>query len=149
MALKGLVGKLSEKIAGSLAVKPERGPWQPAQGGYPRLTLMDADLLAGLQETGGVFALWHSGVRPQWIGVAAADSLGQAFEGLQTDPDILLYDRNDGVFVAWSECASENRSKVVAYLQSVLEPAIERLPSDQAFPLAPEEEVLEFPVPVD
>ncbi len=63
MALKGLVGKLSEKIAGSLAGKPGRGPWQPAQGGYPRLMLMDADVLKDLQETGGVFALWHNGVR--------------------------------------------------------------------------------------
>jgi hypothetical protein len=149
MALKGLVGKLSEKIAGSLAGKPGRGPWQPAQGGYPRLMLMDADVLKDLQETGGVFALWHNGVRPQWIGVAGADSLGQAFEVLQADSDILLYDRNDGVFVAWAECGTENRSRVVAYLRSVLEPAIEQIPGDQALPQTPDEEPLEFPVPAD
>lgn len=149
MVLKGLVGKLSEKIVGSLAGRPDRGPWQPAQGGYPRLILMDADVLKGLQKTGGVFALWHTGIRPQWIGVAGADDLGQAFEALQADPDILLYDQNDGVFVAWAECAVENRSRVVAYLMSVLEPAIERLPDDQVLPLTPDEEALEFPVPAD
>ena len=58
------------------------------------------------------------------------DSLGYTFEVLQAGPDILLLDRDYGVFVSYSGCASKNSTRVAAYLRSLLELAIERLPSN-------------------
>lgn len=149
MALKGLVEKLSGKIAGSLASKPSRGPWQPAQGAYPRLMLLDPEALASLQGVGGLFVLWHRGVRPQWIVVSQSDDLATVLESLQSDADILLYDQNDGVFVSWAECPTENRLGAVAYLTAVLEPAIVRSTFDQGVLDATEVTPVEFPIPQD
>ena len=64
MALKGLVGKISGKLSETFAGQG-RGPWQPEAGPYPRLMLMEEDALQSLAEVGGLYALWHRGVRPQ------------------------------------------------------------------------------------
>ena len=34
--------------------------------------LIDSEVLAGLQETVGVFPLWNTGVSPEWTGVDGA-----------------------------------------------------------------------------
>lgn len=149
MALKGLVGKLSEKLASTLTSKPDRGPWQPSQGGYPRLMALEQDELDGLQGIGGLYVLWHRGVRPQWLAVNHTEDLCAALKAAQIDPDILLYDQNDGVFVTWAECLREQRLGAVQYLHSALEPALAEPVSEPEASNSTETLPIEFPIPTD
>jgi hypothetical protein len=146
MALKSLVSKLSEKLADTLAGKPERGLWQPASGAFPRLMLLDAEVL---KDRGGLFALWHRGVRPQWIYIGCATDLASAIKASQCDPDVALYDLNDGVYVAWAQCKPEERIGAVVHLRQLLSPAITRSPLEQFGTIPEEAEPIEFQPPVD
>ena len=75
MALKSLVDKLTGKS--------DRGSWQPAAGPYPRLISMDEAAPSVLKNKGGVFALWHRGVRPQWIYIGYTPDLWAALLAAQ------------------------------------------------------------------
>ena len=141
MALKDLIGKLTGK--------PSRGPWQPAAGPFPRLMLLDAAAIDSLKDAGGLFALWHRGVRPQWIYVGYADDLADTLTAAQSDPDIELYNLNEGVFVSWAECPAEERASAVVHLKTLLEPAIASSPLDELGPVDPETKPTAFPAPVD
>ena len=141
MALKTLLGKLTGKS--------DRGPWQPPTGPFPRLMLMDTAALESLRNTGGVYALWHRGVRPQWIYVGHTENFAEALLAARDDPDLALYDRNEGVFVSWAECPTNLRAAAVVYLRGQLEPAITASPLDDFGPVDPETKPLKFPLPVD
>ncbi len=141
MALKGLISKLTGKS--------DRRPWQPPAGLFPRLMLIDAPVLEGLKDQGGLYVLWHRGVRPQWIYVGHTGNLECTLLAAQEDPDLALYDLNEGVFVAWAECPPNQRSAAVAYLRHILEPALTNSPLDEFGPVDPEIKPVEFPAPMD
>ena len=149
MALKGIVSKLSGKLAETFSTKPTRGPWLPAQGDFPRLMLLEQQVLDEIKDTGGLFALWHRGVRPQWIYVGHTDDLTATIAEAQTDSDIALYDLNDGVYVTWALCPPEARAGAVLSLRQVLGPAIDRSLLDVAGHIPPETKPSDFPLPVD
>ena len=141
MALKGLIGKLTGKS--------ERGSWQPESGPYPRLMLLDDDSLGALKNTSGLYALWHRGVRPQWVYVGHAVDLASALTAAQSDPDLMLYDLNGGVYVCWADCSTEERPSAVVHLRKVLEPAVPSSPLDELGPVDSETEPMVFSAPVD
>lgn len=149
MALKGIVSKLSGKLADTFAVKSDRGPWLPAQGDFPRLMLLEQQVLDEIKDTGGLFALWHRGVRPQWIYVGHTADLAATIALAQTDPDIALYDLNEGVYVTWAPCPPETRASAVLYLRQVLGAAIDQSPLDEVGQIPPETKPSEYPLPVD
>lgn len=141
MALKGLIDKLKGV--------PARGSWQPSTGPYPRLTtLQDADL-AFLKDTGGLFALWHRGIRPQWIYIGHSSDLMAALSMAREDPDVRAYDLNDGVYVAWTECLPNMRSAAVLHLRTLCVPAIKTSPLDELGVVEPETKPIEYAPPVD
>lgn len=141
MALKSLLGKLTGKS--------DRGSWQPSAGPYPRLMLLDKAVVKALPSSGGLYALWHRGVRPQWVYIGHAADLSGAVAVAQEDHDVSLYDLNDGVYLAWTECPPETRAGAVLYLRTLLEPALQQSPLDAFGPVDPEAAPVEFPPPVD
>jgi len=142
MKIKGLIKKLKGK--------PSRGSWQPANGPYPRLKeLDDYPALKMLKYTGGLYALWHRGVRPQWIYIGYALDLCLALSMAMEDPDIKLYERNDGVFFGWAECPQGIRAAAVKHLRLLCEPAILLSPLDELGAVDPKVSPIEFPPPID
>lgn len=148
MALKGLVGKISGKLSETFAGQG-RGPWQPEAGPYPRLMLMDEDALQSLAEVGGLYALWHRGVRPQWIYAGHAEDLSEALSVARDHADIHLYDLNEGVYVTWAEWPADQRAGAVVYLRSVMEPAGGFDALDALGPIADDTPPLSIPLPID
>jgi len=149
MALKGLVSKLSGKLADTFSAKSDRGPWQPSQGDFPRLMVFGPEELDALKGAGGLVALWHRGIRPQWIYVGHTEDLAATIGEAQSDPDVGLYDLNDGVYVTWANCPQEDRAGAVLYLKKTLSPAIDRSSFDASGQVPADTEPLDFPLPID
>jgi hypothetical protein len=89
---------------------------------YPTLFEMNASALNG---RGGVYLIWHLGVRPQWLCVGQSADLAKSFATLAKAPDIVLFRANGGVFAAWSFMDPERRPGVVRYLSELLKPSLQ------------------------
>ncbi len=149
MALKSLITKLSSKLAESLASKPARETWLPSDGPFPRLLQMDHDAIQAIPEGGGLLALWHGGVRPQWVFVGHTEDLRTTVHQAQSHPDLILYDRNEGLWVSWSICEPGDRPGVVVYLNNQLEPALGPQAIAGSGPLSDDVEPKPFSLPID
>lgn len=78
---------------------------------------------------GGVFVIWHSGVKPQWVMVGASDNLAQTIDALRDDPEILPYDARGGLFVSWALIKPKYHAGIVKYLNDTMEPLVQRGPA--------------------
>ena len=94
-----------------------------SRGLFFRLIHLDPEE-KGLSGVGGIFVVWHAGLRPQWVCVSAADDLAAAIHRLADDADVMSYEVNGGLFVSWALVRPEHRSGAVAYLTGRLRPAI-------------------------
>ena len=149
MALKGLVTKLSRKLAESLASKPARESWLPGDGPFPRLMLMENETIQAIPEGGGLLAFWHGGVRPQWVFVGHTEDLRTTVHQAQSHPDLILYDGNEGLWVSWAICESSDRPGAVVYLNNQLEPALGPQAIVGAGAISGDIEPKPFPLPID
>ena len=138
MALFG-GSKAPPSLSGGAPIDPKwaRSP----SGAFYQLLDLDPDEV-GLRGTGGVYVVWHGGIRPQWLYVGESPSLGRAIDASADDPEIAQYKINGGLFVSWSTVKEEWRRGVVLYLTRALKPLV-------ANPRAPTEET-EYtkPIPV-
>jgi hypothetical protein len=129
-------GKL---VSGLLASKDTAPPqmWRPTDRPYPRLADLDPTSL-GLTGQEGIYAVWHLGVRPQWLRVGAAADLGAALSQLAQTPWVKSHKDNHGVFVSWAFVSQNQSAGFVRYLAETLSPAYqsEPFPGDRAFDLA-------------
>jgi hypothetical protein len=95
-----------------------RGP----SGGFQRLSV-----LAGGDEAlgkGGVYVVWHAGVKPEWVWVGESDDVGDALDALYENPDVMAYEVHGGLLATWSPVAEEFRRGVVLYLHGVMAPQV-------------------------
>ncbi|NKB45543.1 MAG: hypothetical protein GKS03_14825 [Alphaproteobacteria bacterium] len=143
------MSKLSGKLADTFSARSDRGPWQPSQGDFPRLMLLELEEIDALKDTGGLFALWHRGVRPQWIYVGHTVDLATTIIAAQSDADIGLYNLNDGVYMTWAFCPEGERAGAVLYLRQALSPAIAGSLLGSVDHIPDETKPSEFPLPVD
>ena len=120
--------------------------WRPDDQIYPRLSEFDA-VAAGLDGQGGVYAIWHLGVRPQWLRAGASDNLSKTFEMLTALEEVAAYDRNRGVFVAWAPLLSEQWAGVVKSLTERLAPALQALSLESEFSAGEDAAPVDCPLP--
>lgn len=119
--------------------------WHPRSQAYPRLTELDP-AAEGLGESGGVFAIWHLGVRPQWLKVGVSKNLADTFAALTEHNDVLAYDRNRGVFAAWAFSSSELWAGQAKFLMHRLEPALQHLSAAAELPVVEDTVPCECPL---
>ncbi len=135
MALFG--GSKAPALPGGAPIDPK---WARAPSGAFHLLLkLDPDE-AGIRGLGGVFVVWHGGIRPQWVFVGESPSLGRAIDAVIDDPEVTQYQTNGGLFVSWANVKEEWRRGVVLYLNRALKPLVHN-------PRAPTEES-EFTKPI-
>lgn len=149
MALKGLVNKLSDKLANTLSPKSDRGPWRPKSVPYPLLLEMTDEDLLPLAEKSGVFVLWHRGIRPQWIFCGYSSDLVVALAAARGDHDVQKYALNEGVYVAWAQLSVEDCAGVTLHLRQHMEPAMGTGPLADLGPIPLDTAPIEFSAPVD
>lgn len=90
--------------------------WVHARDGdfFPFLTLDPEEM--GLNKIGGVFLIWHAGVRPEWVYAGHSTDLAAAFHHAGNNSDITEYEVNGGLFVTWAPVLPEYRASVVKYI---------------------------------
>ncbi|AUG55173.1 hypothetical protein CSC3H3_16620 [Thalassospira marina] len=74
---------------------------------------------------GGVYLVWHGGVRPGWLLAGSSGDLGFAFREFREDREIRDYEGRGGVFISWSPIKSEFRDGVVHFLARSIKPVFE------------------------
>mgnify|MGYP006273607545 CR=1 FL=1 len=117
---------LLERIKGKPA-----DTWLPGEGAYPSLFAL-GDHGAALKGKSGVFAIWHLGVRPQWLRVGACADLSvclkAAAEALKASP----FRGNGGLYVAWVTMPPARCPGIVTYLRARLRPALQEAVAGEA-----------------
>lgn len=71
----------------------------------------------GLKGVGGVYLIWHGGVRPEWVYVDHSKDMASAFDDASNNDDITYYEKNGGLFVAWALVREPYRAGVVKYIE--------------------------------
>lgn len=71
----------------------------------------------GLGGVGGVYLIWHAGVRPEWVFAGHTTDMAAAFHSAGKNRDITVYENNGGLFVAWAPVMELYRPGVVKYLE--------------------------------
>jgi len=98
--------------------------WIHGGGGrFPKFLDLDPEA-AGLSKASGVFAIWHTGKKPEWVYVGASSDLASTFFELGDDKRILEYRNRGKLFCSWSYIRNEFQAGAVCYLSIVLKPVI-------------------------
>lgn len=100
-------------IAPQWAVKPN--------GKFHRLVDLDPEELK-LTGQGGVYVVWHGGVRPAWVYVGSAPDLASAMHSLARNDDLMHYDLHGGLFVSWAFLHEDIWNGVLLFLKMKLNP---------------------------
>ena len=101
------------------------------RGGYHKLLSMLSVEISALAGIGGVYAIWHRGVRPAWVYVGSSDDLCRSLQESRDLPEILAYEGRGGLYVSWSPIVRESRAGVVRFLKETCSPVIsDPLPHD-------------------
>ena len=114
-------GSKAPTIASSAPIDPK---WvrSPA-GGFYQLLDFDPDA-AGIRGVGGVFVIWHGGIRPEWVYAGESPNIARALDALIDNPEITQYKTHGGLFVTWSLVKEEFRRGVLLHLTRALKPLI-------------------------
>ena len=95
------------------------GWYRTAKGGFPELFSLEPEEV-GLTGKGGVFLIWHGGVRPEWVYVGHSPDMAQALFDIGKNKEVTDYDSRGGLFVTWAFILEEYRDGVVRFLQENL-----------------------------
>lgn len=90
-------------------------------GKFHKLSFLNFDASMAV---GGVYVVWHGGIRPQWVYVGASDNVGQALEKLLDNREIMDYDVHGGLFATWSKILPEFRPGVLRHLKETMQPLV-------------------------
>ena len=115
--------------------------WLPAGFEYPRL----ATNIASVPGQPGIYALWHRGVRPQWLRVGAVKHLASAFTEMTKAPDIAGLGVD--VYVTWAMPPAADHAGIIRFLAENLRPALQRGACTWDATVDPEAAVITFPLP--
>lgn len=85
-------------------------------GGFFSFLEMDPEEL-GLSGQGGVYLIWHAGVKPEWVFAGHTNDLAAALHADGNNKDITNYEKHGGLFVAWAPVKPPYRPGVVKYLE--------------------------------
>jgi hypothetical protein len=107
-----------------------------AQGHYNRLAFIEPEEL-GLSGTGGVYVVWHAGVRSGWVYADKSNNLARALDDIMDNEDVMYYDNQGGLYVTWAMVREKHRDGVLRYLIDTMKPLVNtrRPPKKKVTPL--------------
>lgn len=104
---------------------PEDPKWsRSAKGHFRRFLTLDPEE-EGLTGKGGVFVIWHGGLRPGWVFVGASADLAKEIHDTADIDAILEFEAKGGLFVSWSTIREEFQGGVLRYLNETMSPLVE------------------------
>ncbi len=117
---------LAKRLGAPFAGKgsPPAAIWHPFDRPYSRLLDLNPGA-AGLTGKPGVYAIWHLGIRPQWLRAGATQDLGAALGAFARTEWIRTFHGNAGVFIAWAIPAQNQCAGMAGFLAEKLRPAFQ------------------------
>jgi hypothetical protein len=112
MALFGSGNKQEVKFASV----QDPGWVKSPEGRFHRFIVLDAEK-AGLTGIGSIYAIWHGGLRPEWV------SIGKS-EDLAGNEDIRNYNVCGGLFISWALIRQDYRDGVLRFLNDSMKPLV-------------------------
>ena len=94
-----------------------------------------------------MLAIWHLGVRPQWLKVAAASNLQVAIRSAAQAESVLFFRPNGGVYLAWALCPAPGLIGNAGFLTEKLKPALQAVRLASEIDVPAEVKPLAFPLP--
>ncbi|MDP2698783.1 hypothetical protein [Thalassospira sp.] len=95
------------------------------RGDYYKLFMLDDIADLKLDGVGGVYLIWHGGLKPGWLTAGATDDLGESFRDARSNREIRNYDGRGGVFISWSPIVDDYRDGVVHFIEKHTNPAFD------------------------
>lgn len=142
-----VLGKRLKSLMGSFTARPPAtSPWQPSRQPYPMLVGFDASG-AGLSGIAGLVAIWHLGVRPQWLKVAAVTNLALAIQSAASTAALVSYKPNGGVYVAWAPLQPNALLSPAQYVVAAIKPLLQALPLASERMVPADIKPTDFPLP--
>ena len=123
-------------------VNPINPKWAKApSGGFNKLLSFDPES-ANIRDVGGVYIVWHGGVKPAWVYAGETPNLARSINELLDNDDVTQFEINGRLYVSWPPMLEEYRRGVALYLTKTLKPGVVN-------PRAPTEETKEtYLIPV-
>ena len=87
----------------------------PAGGFFSFLELDPEE--QGLDGVGGVYLIWHAGVKPEWVFAGHGTNLAAEMHAAGNNNDITWYEKNGGLFVTWAPVKEMYRPGVVKFIE--------------------------------
>ena len=137
--LKSLVDKLRP-------VEAPASPWRPTGVPYPLLATLDP-ASAGLAKVAGIIAIWHLGVRPQWLKIAATKDISITLRSAVQARAILSYRPNGGVYVAWAPLPVTDLRGQAQHLRDHLKPLLQATRLEAEIDAVTDKMLVAFPFP--
>lgn len=137
--LKSLVDKLRP-------VEVPVSPWRPLGAPYPLLAAFDP-ISSGLTKVSGLIAIWHLGVRPQWLKVAVTKDISASLRSAAQVVAILSYRPNGGVYVAWAPLPIPDLRSHAQYICDHLKPLLQAKRLEAEIDIPPDTKPIAFPFP--
>lgn len=94
------------------------------KGQFHNMLRLDT-IAESLRGEGGVYVIWHGGLKPDWLYVGFSSDLGRQIDPLIDDPRFEDYAARGGVYVTWALVKEEFRHGIVRYLTEALTPEID------------------------
>lgn len=108
--------------------------WHPVDRPYPRLADLD-QTIATLSGSSGLLAIWHMGVRPQWLRILASRNLSASMATARTAQPLTNFHPNGGIYAAWMIQPIDRACGMAAHLTAALQPIL-AVPLGEELPLA-------------
>jgi len=112
-------------------------PWaRSPKGGFQKLAFVDPED-EKLQD-GGIVIIWHGGIKPAWVYVADAVSIGGEIRDALENKEVMSYESRGGLYVTWTRIQAQYRPGVVRYLIDKMAPVVDNPaePSQSTEPIA-------------
>lgn len=94
------------------------------RGKFHRLLHLDP-VAEGLQKVSGVYVIWHSGVKPEWVYVGRSDDLALTIEDVAENDEIMDYEKFGGLYVTWSPILKDKQNGVLRFLYETMQPMVD------------------------
>ncbi len=114
--------------------KPIDPKWAKSpKGSFNRLLDFEPEE-ANIRGVGGIYIIWHGGVKPAWVYAAETPDLARSINEAINNDEITEFEVNGSLYVSWSPVMEEYRRGVLLYLTQALKPEVinPRAPTEES-----------------
>ena len=103
---------------------------------FPRLVDLDPEE-SGLDGREGIYVVWHTGVRPEWVYIGKTQNMAAAMHALAYNKEVMHYEKAGGLFVTWTLIDKMYHDGILTFLSAKLQPVVDNADIPSAETVSP------------